>query len=155
MKVGAVDAWFPSEVRWRAVSRGNRAKVKYLAPVAPGYLFALVSRQPNWGALFHGSRGKIQRVVTLDGEPYPVPERQLMAMQDMPGRIREVAERARRAREIRPGDKAEITSGPLAQWTVDIARINAGIAWFISPLLGGREVAIPVEALRKTQGLAV
>ena len=145
---GAPDAWYPTEERWYRQPRCRRQKRRALVPVAPGYLFALLDRRPQWDVLVGKSRGKVLRVICRSGEPYPVPERAMMEMRQVPGRIEEVRAARAREREIHPGDRVEVDLGG-ASWQVDISRINAGIAHFVLPLMGGQEVSAPVATLRK------
>lgn len=150
---GCEDCWFPSEERWRA-SRGRRRKVAYLAPIVPRYLFARLPMEPHWDVLFAEARGKITRVVSRDGIPLPVPEAAILQMQHLPERLAVIRETARRAAEIRRGDRAMITAGPLSGWIIDVAGIHGGIARAVLPLLGGTEVEISEANLKKLQGLA-
>lgn len=149
---GVTEAWYPVEERWRNIRRGQRKRIKYEAPTAPRYLFALFSQKPNWHVLKIRSQGKIAGVVTDRGAPLAVTEDVLLNMKEVPERIAVIKKREEEKRRLNPGDKADVTSGPLCGWTVDVTRIHAGIAYFIAPLLGDREVAIEVEKLSKVLG---
>lgn len=151
VKNGALDAWFPHEIGWRKIARGRPRKIEYLRRIAPGYVFALLGNEPHWDVLFREARGKLTRVVSHNSVPMQIPESSIAQMQHVPRRIEEIREAARQARMIRPGDKAEITDGPLSGWVVDVTRIDAGIAHFVVPLLGERETAIPVARLERRQ----
>lgn len=153
-EVGADECWFPVEERWRTEARGKTRRVSYLAPVAPRYLFAVLSFDPHWDVLFDRAKGKISKVIARDGVPLEIPEQAMLEMRQVPRRIEAMREEIRRASEIRPGDRAEIVAGPLAGWTVDVTRIHAGIAHFIVPLLGRSEAKIAMGDMRKIQGLA-
>lgn len=146
---GIPDAWCPTETRYRKVTRGKRAKVQYEAPIAPGYLFVPFTREPIWHILFERAKGKLSRVVSINGVPLAVPERSIAQMKHVPERIAAIKAREEEARRLNPGDRADVQEGPLAGWTVDISRIHAGIAYFVAPLLGEREIAVPVAKLRK------
>ncbi|MBU3262076.1 hypothetical protein KPG71_18805 [Roseovarius sp. PS-C2] len=146
---GVEGAFCPTEECWRRLPSGPRRKVKYDRPVAPGYVFALFERRPVWHHLFEASRGKLTKVITLGGEPLDVPESKIMDMKRVPGRIEALRRKAKERAIIRKGDRVEVTDGPLAGWSVDVSRIDAGLAWFVVPLLGEREVSVPVDRVRK------
>lgn len=146
---GVPECWFPTEPKWRRVPRGKVRKVRYFAPVVPRYLFAVIDKEPNWDVLFARARGKLVGVVSCNGTPIPIPERDMMAMRQVPARLAAITEKRRIAAMIRPGDRVEIEDGPLAGWTVDVARIHAGIASIVIPMLGLDEVKVPADRLRK------
>lgn len=150
---GCDDTWYPSETAYRRQRFKPNARVPYERPVAPGYLFANVTRRPLWHVLFDRSRGKLLRVVSERGQPFAIPEAALARMAQMPARLAEIQDRQRRAMTLHKGDRAEVTIGGV-DWQVDISRIHAGIAAFVVPLLGGREVEMPVDQVRKLPPLA-
>jgi len=148
---GVPDAWCPTETRWKKVPRGRRKRVEYQAPIAPRYVFVPFPRRPVWHVLFERARGKLTGVVAKDGVPLCIPEAQIAQMEQVPKRLAAIKEREDRRRRVGPGDRVHIASGPLQGWTVEVARIHAGIAYFVAPLLGEREVAVGVDRLRKVQ----
>jgi transcription antitermination factor NusG len=113
---------------------------------------------PRWHVLFERSCGRLLGVVGYHERPLAITDAVMAQMRQVPGRIEllrqqeEAREKAARlARIPRVGEKAKITQGPLAGWIVDVASINAGIARFIAPLLGGQEIEITVETLERLQ----
>ena len=154
MAQGCAECWFPTEVRWRRIPRGKRSKVKYLAPIVPRYVFALMPAEPHWDVLFSRARGKVSGVVSRYGIPAPISDADMAGMREVPQRLANAREVARQARTIRAGDRASVTSGPLAGWTVDVESIHAGIARIVVPLLGRSSVEISEEHLVKTQPVA-
>lgn len=148
---GVPECWFPTETRWRNLPRGKRRKVSYLAPIAPRYLFAVLDKEPHWDVLFARARvlGNITGVVSRNGVPQPIPEAAMMQMRHVPQRLEAIRAEMEAAKRINPGDRAEIITGPLAGWTVDIATIHDGIASFVLPLLGKSAASVELSGLRK------
>ncbi len=147
-----VLAWLPTEPRWRKAPRGRRDKVQYQHRIAPGYLFCHFHRSPNWDVIRDKGKGKVSGVVSEGEWPLVIPDEAIAKMRLVPEQIEIQRHKAMEARRIRPGDKAEIIDGPLAGWTVDVARIDAGIAHFVIPLLGETEATISVGSLERKQG---
>lgn len=148
---GIADAWCPTETRWRNIPRGKVKRKSYDAPIAPGYVFVPFTRRPIWHALFERANGKLSRVVSSDGIPLVIPERSIAQMKHVPERIAAIKAREEQARRLNPGDKADVLDGAMKDWTIDVSRIHAGIAYFVAPLLGEREIGISVDRLRKVQ----
>jgi transcription antitermination factor NusG len=146
---GAVEAWLPTETRWRKITRGKRRKVEYQARLAPGYVFVCFDREPVWDVLFAQANGKLFGVVGEGGRPVAIPENAMARMKHMPKRIEVLREQARQERMVQPGDKARITKGPLVGWIVDVSRVDAGIAKIVVPLLGEREAGIAADNLER------
>lgn len=146
---GVCECWFPVEVRWRRQPHGRRAKVKYSAPIVPRYIFAFLPAEPHWDVLFDRARGKLSGVVSRDGLPLAIPEAAILQMRHVPERLALIRERDRIARIVRPGDRASVTTGPLAGWTVDVESIHGGIARIVVPLLGRSSVEISVANLAR------
>lgn len=144
-----IVAWLPTEPRWRKVPTGRRNKVMYQHRIAPGYLFCHFHRCPNWDVIRDKGHGKISGVVSKGEWPLVIPDAAIARMRMVPEQIEIQRKRAMEARIIRPGDKAEITKGPLSGWVVDISRVHAGIAHFVVPLLGEAEATMPVDDLER------
>lgn len=147
---GVAESWYPTETAYKRVRFKPGKRIPYERPVAPGYLFAVLPRRPHWDVLFARSRGKLHRVVSHNGEPVPIPEAEMAKMRLVPQRLAIIREAEEARRRINPGDRATVSIAGI-EWQVTVDRIHAGIASFIVPLLGGREVQAPVGALRKKQ----
>lgn len=145
---GIKGAWYPTQTKWRAV-RSVRKRVPYEAPVAPGYLFVPFMRAPIWHELRAQAGKKILSVVSDHGWPLRIPDEVIANMKQVPERIAVLREREAERRKIAPGTRADVTGGPLEGWTIEVSRIDKGIAYFVAPLLGAREVAVPLDKLRK------
>lgn len=145
---GVDECWHPTEQAFKRNRYKPGQRIPYDRPVAPGYLFAVLPRLPHWDVLFARSRGKLLKVVSHNGEPVPVSEETLARMRLVPQRLAAIREAEMQKRIIRPRDKVAVTIGGV-EWTVEVDRIDAGIAHFVLPLLGGREARAPVTALRK------
>lgn len=136
-RIGAAEAWFPVETRWRILPRVRR-KVSYDVPIAPGYVFVQFDRRPVWDVLFEQSNGRVISVVSMGETPYRVPEDVIAKMAQVPALIevrrRQEEERLRRERDAmkpRVGEKARILEGPLAGMLVYVTGIHRGIVYFI------------------------
>lgn len=150
---GASEVWYPTETAFKRNRFQPGKRIPYDRPVAPGYLFAVLPARPHWDVLFDRSRKKLSHVVSHNGEPVAVPESVIASMAQVPQRLAVIREAEQAKRMIKPGDKVAVQIGGV-EWTVEVSRIHAGIASFIVPLLGGREVQAPVDTLIKQQPLA-
>lgn len=150
---GVEECWYPSETAFKRNRFKPNLRIPYERPVAPGYLFAIMPNRPHWDVLFHRSRGKLLKVVSHNGEPFPVPEKTIAEMDKVPQRLAAIREAEAAKRRVNAGDIVRVKISGI-EWQVTVDRIHAGIANFVLPLLGGHEVKAPVEALRKAQGLA-
>lgn len=145
-----VEAWYPTEKAWRRIPRGKRKRVPYDRTIAPRYVFARFTGEPDWAVV--RSCRYIQKVVGLHGRPMPVRDEVIAEMERVPGRLAILRQKLRDARKVKPGCKAKIMDGALAGWVVDVEDIDAGIAHFVIPLLGGRRTAFPVSGLERVTG---
>lgn len=145
---GVAECWHPTEQAFKRDRFKPGQRIPYERPVAPGYLFVVLPSRPHWDVLFARSRGKLLKVVSHNGQPVPISEDTLAKMRLVPQRLAAIREAEMQKRIIKPRDKVAVTIGGV-EWTVEVDRIDAGIASFVLPLLGGREVQAPVEALRK------
>lgn len=150
---GVAETWWPTETvlarhRFRPGETIPREK-----PICPGYLFTVLTQAPRWHVLFEKSRGKLLKVVSHNGTPLPIPESEMAKMKHLPKRLEAIRAEEMQKRTIHARDKVEVSVGGV-QWQVTVDRIDAGIAHFVIPLLGGREVKAPVETLRKVDPLA-
>lgn len=148
---GVSECWHPTETAFKRTRFKPNQRIPYARPVAPGYLFVVLPQRPHWDALFARSRGKLLKVVSHQGEPVPIPEAEMAKMKHLPQRLAAIREAEAAKRRINVGDKVALQIGGV-EWQVTVDRIHAGIASFVIPLLGGREVQAPVETLRKEQG---
>ena len=150
---GVAEAWYPSETAFKRDRFKPGQRIPYERAVAPGYLFAVLPKRPNWDVLFSRSRGKLLRVVSHNGRPVPVPESVIAAMAQVPQRLAAIREAERERRAVKVGDVVSVQIAGI-EWQVTVDRIHAGIASFVIPLLGGREVQAPLETLSKEPPLA-
>jgi hypothetical protein len=150
---GTSEVWYPSETAFKRNRFKPGQRIPYERPVAPGYLFAVLPSRPHWDVLFSRSRGKLLRVVSHNGEPVAVPEGVIASMAQVPQRLATIREAEREKRMVKPGDKVAVQIGGV-EWTVEVNRIHEGIASFVIPLLGGREVQAPVDSLVRQPPLA-
>ncbi len=149
-----IEAWRPTETRWRNVPRGKRKKVAYEAGIIPRYIFAAFSDAPNWYALqsCRYLSGVVQ-VPGMPGVPRIITEGEMARMTQIPQRLADEREAKRLANVIRKGDWAKITSGALEGVAVQVIDI-AGDTARISVELLGAESKIEVQRLEKHQPLA-
>ena len=139
-----VEAWFPTETAWRIMARGKKRKVEYQRRVAPGYIFARFTGWPQWDVL-KASR-HISGVIGHGDRPVVIPEAAIAAMAQVPSRIADRRAAAFLAAQINPGDRAEITSGAMVDWIVNVVEVNNGVARF---MLGGMAIDVDMARLVK------
>lgn len=149
-RIGAVEAWYPTQPAWRIEAGKRRRKVAYRRRIAPGYVFVLVDRRVNWDVLFDHAMGRVTGVVCRHGAPLPIGVDNLARMQDCPARLtglqramrdRERAERL--ANQPRPGDRARVCTGLLSGRVVEIENVTSlGLAiWLLGTIRGTSDVA--------------
>lgn len=148
---GVTECWHPTETAFKRTRFKPNQRIPYERPVAPGYLFAVLAHRPHWDVLFARSRGKLLRVVSHNGQPIAVPESVILDMEQVPHRLASIKEAERAKRTIGPGDRVAVSVAGI-EWQVEVSRIHEGIASFVIPLLGGREVSASVDTLRKVGG---
>ncbi|MBN8292832.1 hypothetical protein JI664_12730 [Rhodobacter sp. NTK016B] len=144
-----VEAWYPTETRWRKIAKGKIKRKEYEAVLVPRYIFARFTGRPQWD-LLKASRW-LTGVVGIDGVPLPITDETLAAMEQVPARLAEIRAREEERRTIRPGDRVRIRDGAMEGWVVEVRSIHAGIARFIVPLMGDRETEMQVGRLSKQQ----
>ncbi len=145
---GAAECWYPSETAFKRNRFKPNQRIPYERAVAPGYLFVILPQRPHWDVLFSRSRGKLLRVVSHNGQPFPVPEATIAEMDKVPQRLEAIRQAEAEKRRINPGDRVVVHISGI-EWQVTVDRIHAGIAHFVMPLLGGREARAPAHGLRK------
>ena len=149
----AIEAWFPVELVWRKAPRGSRRlRIQVEALSLPRYVFARFLGHPQWDIL-RGCR-YLAGPVGCNGIPRPIRDSELEAIGMLPQRRAEHLEAARLAAMIKPGDRAEILDGAMQGWVIDVADVTGDAARILIPLLGNREVKVPVSRLAKLQPLA-
>lgn len=150
-----VEVWYPTETAWRKVARGKRKKVAYERTVAPRYIFAGFTGQPQWDMLFNLFPGKLHLsgVVGHAGRPLPIKDDELCEMSMIPDRLVEQRAAIEDALKIKTGDKVEVLEGSMRGWVVDVGSVRGPIARLLVPLLGNCHPDIPIEHLRKLGGL--
>ncbi|WP_395543258.1 transcription termination/antitermination NusG family protein [Neotabrizicola sp. sgz301269] len=147
-----IEAWYPTQTKYRTVPRAKVKRQKYEAVVVPRYIFARFTGYPQWDIL--RTCKHLSGVVSYEDHPAPISDTTLMQMAAVPQRLEEIRERETERRRIRPGDKAKVKDGPLEGWLVDVQTVHAGLASFIVPLLGERETHISVDRLSRIPPLA-
>ncbi len=143
---GVHEAWHPTEMIYVRNRFKPGKRIPKIKPIVTGLLFACLERRPIWPWLFEQSQGKISDVLRVGESPVALREADLMAMQQMPERLRALRQAAIDAATIRPGDMATITGGHMDGWTIRVDSIKGGIAFFEAPIGAGR---IEVERLQK------
>ena len=142
-----VEAWYPSEIRHRRIPKGKRKFAEYEARLVPRYIFARFTGRPQWDVL-QGCKW-LSRVIGVNGHPLPVTDEIMGQMAQVPERLEIIRRREAEKRIIRQGDHVEVIDGAMRGWVVDVSAVHAGVARFLVPLLGEREVEISVDRLRK------
>lgn len=120
-----IHAQFPTrEVKYR--QRGKQIVRKF--PIITRVIYAQFHDAPNWDVL--KQRRLITGVYGYGDRPMPIPYDVVRAVMGLPT-VQEELEAARREMlRVRDGDKATISSGPLAGFVVNVDEVKDGIAWF-------------------------
>lgn len=145
---GVAETWYPSEQAFKRNRYKPNARIPYLRPIVPGYLFAVLSFRPHWDVLFSRSRGKLLKVVSKNGNPIAIPESVISEMEQVPQRLEIIREAERAKRTIGKGDKAEVMIAGTS-WTVEVESIHAGVASFVLPFFGGKIANAPLHEMKK------
>lgn len=149
-----IEAWRPTETRWRKIPRGKRNKVAYEAGIIPRYVFAAFETAPDWFALqsCRWLSGVVQ-VPDRPGVPRVITEAEMARMTQIPQRIADEREAFRLANVIRKGDWAKITSGALEGLAVMVIDTDGQTAQISVEILGAVS-KIEVGRLERQQPLA-
>lgn len=143
----SLTAWYPELTRYRdTIAKGRKARVAFQIPAVRGYLFGAFTEAPDWPALRYGKHRL--RAISHGEHAIAIPVAAIARMAQIPERLAFLARQQIEHNTIRPGDKAHVTVAG-CDWLVDVSGINRGLASFILPLLGGHEVEMPVERMRK------
>ncbi len=143
----AVESWYPEVTRYRdTIAKGKKTRVAFQIPAVRGYIFAAFTAEPDWPDLRYGKHRL--RAISHGERAIAIPTEAIARMAQIPERLALLARQRIEANTIRPGDKAHVTVAGV-DWLVDVSGINRGLATFLLPLLGGREVEMPVERMRK------
>jgi hypothetical protein len=143
---GITEAWHPTEMVYVRSRFKPGKRIPKIKPLATGYLFAKLDRRPIWPFLFDQSRGKVQDVLRIGDRPVALADADLMAMKELPERLRAMRQAAIDAKTIRPGDTATISGGLMEGWTITVEAVANGLAYFTAPT--GR-ASVAVERLQK------
>ena len=143
---GVAEAWHPTEMVYVRQHHRPNKRIPRIKPIATGYLFTKLDRRPVWDFLFAQSNGKISDVMRIGECPVALRDNDLMAMKQMPERLRSMRQAAIDAATIRPGDMATITGGHMDGWTIRVDSVKGGVAFFEAPIGQGR---VDVERLVK------
>lgn len=146
-----LEAWYPSETRWRRIPRGKRKRAPYEARIVPRYIFVRFPAAPNWSEIRRCRW--LSRVIGVGGNPLPITDLVLSEMEGVPANLEAIRKREAFRRIIRPGDRVRIKSGAMVDYVVEVSDVHAGIARFIIPLLGDKEMTIETTRLTKVQSI--
>jgi transcription antitermination factor NusG len=142
-----VEAWYPTTTVHARQPRPPHKWLPRIRPVCTGYLFANMTRRPIWDYLFAQSHGKIRDVMRIGERPVAIGETELMAMQEVPERLRQMREAVQEAARIRPGDHVTITQGGMAGWHITVDSVDGGVVRFTAP--GGFPGQVEMERVAK------
>lgn len=141
-----VESWHPTEMVYVRQHHRPNKRIPRIKPIVTGYLFTRLDRRPIWDFLFAQSNGKIGDVMRIGECPVALRDDDLMAMKQMPERLRALRQAAIDAATIYPGDTAVISGGNMDGWTIHVDSIKGGMAFFEAPI--GRGM-VEVERLAK------
>ena len=145
-----VYAFFPvkrkvSVIRGKRISRDSR----YL----PGYVFARFPGRPIWHKVFASAFISDAIRLRSTGEPGILRASDLAGIQAMAPRDEAKEAAHKRAKAIRPGDRAVVMGGILEGREIEVSEIRAGRAVFRVTMFGSdREAEVDAGLLRKGGG---
>lgn len=148
----SVRVIIPVEDVWRKANRAARKKRLYRRPLMRGWVLAEFDQEPNWFWLMN--LPVITGVAGIGATPWRIPAASIDRLLANTGgghvRSPDYAAFQQSGYEFDPGDKAEITKGPLAGQVVDVRSIRGREGLVISSLLGApREMRIGLDSLAK------
>jgi transcription antitermination factor NusG len=127
LKQKGVHAFFPQREK-RYHQRGRTFTRKL--PIVTQIVYAKFWHQPNWDVM---QRQKlITGVFSRNGRPIRIPSDIIRQVRGMQVEEEKLEEARHRLFEFHPGDRAEITAGPLSGFLVDVTRVAQGRVWFES-----------------------
>mgnify|MGYP000032363611 CR=1 FL=1 len=127
---------------------GNRSIALRKHPRMPGYIIVGIEGQPNWFQLFDQRQGfgsTLKSVVGIGGLPEPVSNEAINRLQREQGEFIPHRSSVPTRRDIRPGQTAEVITGPYRGSQGKIDNIRGGVATIMMQMFGTEmPVAMPV-----------
>lgn len=128
-----IFAFYPSEKSTRHI---NGRRVEQERPIVSQHVYAQFRHAPQWDVMKRVQR-LISGVMCLAGQPVVVHPSVIRHLQGLTVEAQQLAAARAEMIRIRPGDRASITSGPLAGFMVDVVDVANGEA-IIDLMMGGR-----------------
>lgn len=154
LRAQGVFSFFPSENRVR-VHKGRRIEREH--PLVTRHVYAQFRQAPQWDVM-KLRRRLIHGVFCVREEPVIIPAAIIKRLQGLTVEAEKLVmakEELRRQRAaamlVKPGDRAEVVSGPLGGFMVDVLEVKGGEAWF-QFLTGGKGRA-SADSLAPIRGL--
>lgn len=134
---------YPTVETTRHDSQGR--KVTRTGPMMPRIIYAQFTFEPQWDVM--RQRRVIAGVFTVHGRPVALSEDDVARVMGLPTEAERIEAAEREARRPREGHKAEILSGPLSGFFVDVERVSAGRVWY--SMVNGLKGQAPIDALQR------
>lgn len=142
LKARGVQAFLPTEVKWRRISRHKKTQVHY--PLLPRYVFVTGADPWHVFRALHG-RG-VQGVVAFSGSPAAIRDEAVQRLAAIAGGMVQTRQQIHRA--FIPGDRVVISRGPFKDWLVPIESISGESAKILMTMFGAvQEVKVPLAHL--------
>lgn len=125
LKQKGVHCLYPErEKSW--VIRGKRHQRKF--PIVSGIVYAKFRHRPQWDVL--KNRRFVIGVISHNGVPIALDGEIIRGIMGLPTREEELRAALAEVNRIREGDRAEIISGPLDGFLVNIRSVEGARVWF-------------------------
>lgn len=148
LTTAGVHVCYPKrEVSWRDAQ--GRRQTRQVPEVA-GYLFAKFRAEPLWRAMWDRSLiiGIVCRETPWGPVPYSATENDVRSFMDLPTVEDEIEAKRREALRVKPGDKARVLVGPMAEMVVMVTAVAGGRVFWEMGVLKGEASDDACERLR-------
>ena len=125
LKAAGVYSFYPTEDRVYVV-RGEKITRSY--PTVTRIIYARFRHAPQWDVM--RERKIITGVFCRGTDPIALPGDVIRIVQGLPTTAERIAAARAELLAIHPGDQAQIASGPMAGFAVDVMQVVDGRAWW-------------------------
>ncbi|MGB1388660.1 MAG: transcription termination/antitermination protein NusG [Paracoccaceae bacterium] len=120
-----VEVKYPTVERTRHIQGKAR---KFIHPMISQIIYAKFSFAPNWDVM--RSRGIITGVFSIGTTPLALEGDDISRVMGLPTEAERIEQERIDAETPRPGERAEIITGPFEGFFVDVTRVHAGRVWY-------------------------
>ena len=141
-----VEVQYPVDTTIRHIAGKRR---EYTRPTISQIIYARFNFAPQWDVM--RDRRVISGVFSRGETPIELTEDDVAKIMGLPTEAERLAQERADAMRPRVGEKAEIITGPLSGFFVDVTRVRAGRVWF--DMVGGLgKGEVPESGIRRVEG---